>query len=263
MSRIINQLLVFTEGNPSDKPIIFVHGFPYDHSMWDKQVEFFKQKYFCITYDIRGLGHSAAGNGQFTMEMFVDDLEVIITELKLDKPVLCGLSMGGYISLRALVRFEEKFSAVILCDTRSEADDNAGKLKRSGAIKRVSEEGLEGYAKDFISTCFGDEFKKNKKDEFEKIIQRSSAFNPVGVKGCQLAMLSRTDTTDYLEKIKIPSLVICGEHDALTPPSVMKSMSDKIPSSSFVMINDSGHMSPVEQPEKVNFAINDFLENQL
>lgn len=260
MSRIISQLLVFTEGNPLNKPLIFIHGFPYDHSMWDKQVDYFKQKYFCITYDIRGLGQSPSGNGQFTMEMFVDDLEAIINELKLDNPVLCGLSMGGYISLRALARFEDKFSAVILCDTRSEADDNAGRLKRSGAIKRISDEGLGGYAKDFISTCFGDEFKKNKKEEFENIIERSSAFNPVGVKGCQLAMLSRTDTTDYLQKIKIPSLIICGEHDALTPPAVMKTMADKISGSTFIVIKNSGHMSPIEQPDKVNVFINDFLE---
>ncbi|QQS36048.1 MAG: alpha/beta fold hydrolase [Ignavibacteriales bacterium] len=263
MNHIINQLLVFTEGNPSHKPIIFVHGFPYDHSMWNKQVEYFKQKYFCVTYDIRGLGQSPASHGQFTMEMFVDDLEAIIRELKLDKPVLCGLSMGGYISLRALVRFEEKFSAVILCDTRSDSDDNAGRLKRSGAIKRISDEGLEGYAKDFISTCFGDEFKEKNQEEFEKIIERSSAHNPAGVKGSQLAMLSRTDTTDYLEKIKIPSLIICGEYDALTPPSVMNAMADKIPGSTFVVIKNSGHMSPIEQPDKVNAAMNDFLEKLL
>ena len=115
-------LSIFTVGNPNNKPVVFVHGFPYDHTMWDKQIDELKSNYFCVTYDIRGLGESPIGDGQYTMESFVDDLETIINELKLDKPVLCGLSMGGYISLRAVERNESNYSGLILCDTRSASD---------------------------------------------------------------------------------------------------------------------------------------------
>ena len=259
MNEIINGLSVFLEGNRKSKPIILVHGFPFDHTMWQSQVDVLSEKYFCITYDIRGLGESPVGDGQYTMESFVDDLEIVIDELKLDKPVLCGLSMGGYISLRALERFENKFSVAILCDTRSEADNNEGKLKRAAAIKKINTEGLAPFTKDFITNCYGDIYKKRYKAEFEKRIAKSSAFNPVGVKGSLLAMLSRTDTSDYLNKIKIPTLVICGEFDALTPPSVMKAMADKINEPEFVVIKDSGHMSPIENPAEVNNAIKKFL----
>ena len=206
MKEIINGLSVFVEGNSKNKSIIFLHGFPYDHTMWKAQIDELSEKYFCITYDIRGLGESPVGDGQHTMEYFVDDLETIIDQLKLDKPILCGLSMGGYISLRALERFENKFSAVILCDTRSEADNNEGKLKRAGAIKRINTEGLAPFTKDFITNCFGDNYKQNNKDEFEKRIAKSSAFDPIGVKGSLLAMIGRNDTTEYLSKIKIPAL---------------------------------------------------------
>lgn len=260
MKEIIKGLSVFLEGNSKNKSIIFLHGFPYDHTMWQSQIDVLGEKYFCVTYDIRGLGESPADDGQYIMESFVDDLETVIDRLKLDKPVLCGLSMGGYISLRALERFENKFSAAILCDTRSEADNNEGKLKRAGAIKRINTEGLAPFAKDFITNCFGDNYKQHNKDEFEKRISKSSAFDPVGVKGSLLAMLSRTDTSDYLNKIKIPTLVICGEFDALTPPSVMKVMADKINEAEFVVIKDSGHMSPIENPKEVNEAIKVFLE---
>ena len=109
MKKTINGLSVFIEGDSQSKAILFVHGFPFDHLMWDAQINEFSNKYLCITYDIRGLGKSPAGDGQFTMELFVDDLKKIIDELKLDKPVLCGLSMGGYISLRAAERMQEKF----------------------------------------------------------------------------------------------------------------------------------------------------------
>lgn len=259
MKEMIDSLAVFSEGNNENKPIIFIHGFPYDHTMWASQIEVLKERYFCVSYDIRGLGESPAGDGQFTMESFVDDLEEILNKMNLNKPVLCGLSMGGYISLRALERMQNKFSAAILCDTRSEADNNEGKLKRAIGIKRINTEGLAPFAKDFITNCFAEDFRQNKKDEFERIIKKSSAFNPIGVKGGLLAMLSRTNTTQSLNQIKIPTLLLCGEKDVLTPSSVMKEMFHKIPNSEFVEIENAGHMTPIENPDEVNRAIINFL----
>jgi pimeloyl-ACP methyl ester carboxylesterase len=259
MKKLINGLSVFFEGSSSNKPIIFIHGFPYDHTMWKTQIDELSRNYFCVAYDIRGLGESPAGDGQFTMEQFVDDLEIIVNELKLEKPVICGLSMGGYIALRALERMQDKFTAVILCDTRPEADNNEGKLKRAAAIKRINLEGLTPFTYDFIRNCFADEFKNNKQSELKKIIEKSSEFNSIGVKGCLLAMLSRTDTTQNLSNIKIPTLVICGEKDSLTPTSVMKEMFHKIPNADYVEIKNAGHMTPIENPEEVNKAIINFL----
>src|SRR5690606_29403566 len=138
-------------------------------------------------------------------------------------------------------------------------DNNEGKLKRAGAIKRISTEGLAPFAKDFITNCYGDHYKQNNKDDFENRIAKSSSFDPIGVKGSLLAMLGRNDTSEYLSKIKIPALVICGEHDALTPPPVMQSMAEKINGAEFVLIKNSGHMSPIENPLEVNKAINEFL----
>ena len=259
MKETISGLSVFLEGNNKNKSIIFLHRFPYDHTMWMAQINEFSKDYFCVSYDIRGLGESPAGNGQFTMESFVDDLEIIIDELRLDKPVLCGLSMGGYIGLRALERMQEKFSAAILCDTKSESDNDEAKLKRAAAIKRINLEGLKPFTKEFITNCYGDYYKQNHKDDFEKRIAKSSYFDPVGVKGSLLAMLGRNDTTKYLSKIKIPALIICGDTDALTPPSIMKPLAEKICNSVFAIIKNSGHMSPIENPTEVNETIKKFL----
>jgi pimeloyl-ACP methyl ester carboxylesterase len=259
MKKTINDLSVYLSGNNESKTILFVHGFPFDHTMWQTQVDEFSKDNKCVSYDIRGLGESPAGDGQFTMESFVDDLETIIDELKLNKPILCGLSMGGYISLRALERIQEKFSAAILCDTRSEADNNEGKLKRATGIKRINKEGLAPFVKDFITNCFGDDFKQNRKEALQNIIEKSSQFNPVGVKGGLFAMLSRSDTTTNLGKINIPTLLICGEQDTLTPPPVMKDMFHKINKAEFVEISKAGHMTPIENPQAVNKAIKDFL----
>jgi 3-oxoadipate enol-lactonase len=257
--KTINGLSVYLSGNEKSKSIIFIHGFPYDHFMWDEQVEYLAGKYFCVTYDIRGLGASNAGDGQFTMEMFVDDLESIADNLNLDRPVLCALSMGGYISLRAMERFQNKFSGLILCDTKSGADDNAGKIKRASAIKQISSGDFENFIETFVLNCFGEKFVKENNVEYRKVVERSKKNDPAGVKGCLLAMAGRTDTTESLSKINIPTLVICGSEDKLSPPAVMKSMSENISNSKFVLIEEAGHMTPIENPQKVNSAMKEFL----
>jgi len=259
MQKVINNLNIFLDGDNKNMPIIFVHGFPFDHFMWDTQVKDFSGEYYCIRYDIRGLGTSPAGDGQFTMEMFVDDLEIIFNELKPGKPILCGLSMGGYISLRAVERMQEKFSALILCDTKSAADDNDGKLKRASAIKQVNSGDLDAFVESFVLNCFGEKFGQEKNSELRKIVERSKTNNPLGVKGCLLAMAGRTDTTNALSKINVPTLVICGGEDKLSPPDVMKAMADKIPNSKFVLVDGAGHMTPIENSHIVNESIKGFL----
>lgn len=259
MSVNINNLSVFTTGGKENSSIVFIHGFPFDHFMWDEQVKKFNKNYYCITYDVRGLGSSPVGDGQFTLESFVDDLEKLIDNLNLDKPIICGLSMGGYIALRAVERIEKKLGGLILCDTKSQADNNEGKVNRAMGIKQINYEGTENYIEHFIGNCFSEQFKLTRKKEYESIVNRSKKYNAAGVKGCLLAMAGRTDTTDYLQNISIPTLVICGEEDKLTPPDVMKSMSDKIKNSKFVTIEAAGHISPVEAPKRVNDEIEIFL----
>ena len=259
MQRAINNLNVFTDGDDKNMPIIFVHGFPFDHFMWDAQVKDFRGEYYCIRYDIRGLGSSPAGDGQFTMEMFVDDLEIIISELKLEKPILCGLSMGGYISLRAVERIHEKFRALILCDTKSAADDNEGKLKRAVAIKQINSGDFDGFVESFVLNCFGEKFVRENNSEYRKVVERSKTNIPVGVKGCLLAMAARTDTTEYISKIKLPTLVVCGSEDRLTPPTVMESIANQIRNSEFLIVEGAGHMTPIENSQIVNKSIKNFL----
>lgn len=262
MNRVKSDLSIYTSGNNKNIPIIFVHGFPYDHEMWNMQVMSLSSKYFCVTYDIRGLGSSQAEDGQFTMESFVDDLENILLELNLNKPVLCGLSMGGYISLRAVERMEEKFSALILCDTKSEADTNEAKLKRAEGVKKINTEGLEAFVKGSVPNTFTSDSIKSS-SIYQEILNRSLRSNPLGVKGSLLAMAGRTDTTAYLSQIKIPTLVVCGEDDKLSPPASMKEMANKIKGSEYVLVPNAAHMSPVENPNLVNKVIIDFIQKNL
>lgn len=252
--------MFYTYGDAKHQSIVFIHGFPYDNTLWSAQIEAFSNDYYCIAYDLRGLGESLSYGGQHSMETFVDDLENLISHLNLKKPIICAMSMGGYIALRALERFEEKFSGLILCDTVASSDTDEGKLKRASAIKTIDTKGLESFVGDFVPKCFGDLYKSKNKKEVDAYIEKSSKLDPVGVKGAILAMTTRTDTTNAVEESKIPLLFMCGEDDVVTPPEAMRTLARKSKKSKFILISNAGHMSMVENPTEVNVAIKDFIE---
>lgn len=262
MDTIKDKITLFTKGDPHNPPIIFIHGFPFDHLMWNNQVNALSSNYFCVLYDIRGLGTSKVNDGQFTIEMFTEDLFNIIKEFDIKKPVLCTLSMGGYIALRAAEINQDIFGALILCDTKSEADNNEGKLKRAKTIKSINDDGLEKFIKEFVPNCFAEESIEKLGSVYDETLERCLKFSAIGVKGCLLAMAGRTDTTEFLSEIKIPVLLICGEKDTLTPPDVMKKMSDSIKGGKFHLIKGAGHITPLESPEIVNKIILEFLPNK-
>ncbi len=259
MERNINGLFVNIEGSENNRSIIFVHGFPFASWMWHNQINALSKDYRCIAYDVRGLGKSYVGDGQYTMEAYVDDLFMIMNELKLDKPVVCGLSMGGYIVLRALEREENYFSAAILLDTKPQADNDQTKLNRAAGINQINVEGLDKFVDTFVPDTFAEESRKDLKEIYNETIRRAKLNNPLGVKGALLAMLSRTSTESYLSKINIPVLSIVGNLDKLTPPQVMRNMSEKIPNGEFAIAPRSGHMTPLENPSFVNDLIRGFV----
>jgi len=256
----IGPLSVHTYGEADKQPVLFVHGFPFDHTMWKEQISVLKENFFCVAYDVRGLGKSIVREGQFTMEMYVDDLFNILDKLNLQKPYLCGLSMGGYIALRAVERDQNKFKGIILCDTRSDADNNEGKLKRANAIKSINENGVDIFVEGFVSGLFADDTKELNPDLYNSVMKRCKKSTPLGVKGALIAIMSRTDTTPSLSNISIPALVLCGSFDTLTPPVVMRAMAEKIKGSEFAVIPRAGHLAPLENPDCVNDLIIKFLK---
>lgn len=152
MKTLIDNLSVYTKGNPSNPAIVFIHGFPFDHTLWDTIIEQLHQTYYCISYDLRGLGNSEVGHGQYTMESYVDDLEQIIVQLNLTHVILCGFSMGGYIALRASQRLNN-INALILANTTTSSDSDEAKLKRANAIQKITQEGLNPFLENFFMCC--------------------------------------------------------------------------------------------------------------
>jgi 3-oxoadipate enol-lactonase len=247
------------QGSPA---ILFVHGFPFSSEMWKGQKHILQNTDLrVVTYDLRGHGLSDVGDGQYTIELFVDDLMALLDHLKITKTILCGFSMGGYIALRAIERNPDRFSALILCDTMSTADSNEAKLKRAGSIKTVKNEGVKPFAEGFLKAVFSPpSFNARPEiiDGIRKIIMSNS---PIGICGALLAMAGRTDTSNALPKITIPTTLLVGELDSVTPPSAAQAMHEKIAGSELHIIPNAGHMSNLENHEEFNKHLDNFVKS--
>ena len=250
----------YTErGLPQGVPVVFVHGFPFDHTMWEPQMKALPNHFRAITYDIRGHGASDVGDGQYTIEFFVDDLIALLDHLVIQKAIVCGLSMGGYIALRAYERHPDRFSGLVLCDTKSEADTNQGKINRSATLKKVKSDGVGAFADEFVKAIFAPQTFHTHPEIIESIKRIIRGNSPLGVAGAALALATRTDTTGVLTTIRVPTLILVGEHDKLTPPSASEAMQKQIPGSELHIIPDAAHMSNVENAPLFDKYLIDFL----
>jgi 3-oxoadipate enol-lactonase len=262
--RLNNCTINYTErGLPQGTPVLFVHGFPFDHTMWEPQMKALPNHFRAITYDVRGHGGSDVGDGQYTIEFFVDDLIALLDHLVIDKAIICGLSMGGYIALRAYERHPGRFKALVLCDTKSEADTNEAKIKRSATLKSVKTDGVGVFANEFVTAIFAPETFQSHPEIIESIKRTIRANSPLGISGAALALATRTDTTGILANIQVPTLILVGEYDKLTPPSASEAMQKQIPGSELHIIRRAGHMSNLENAAEFDKYLIDFLNRMI
>jgi 3-oxoadipate enol-lactonase len=246
-------------GMPQGLPIVFIHGFPFSQEMWTPQMPMLPNEIRAIAYDVRGHGRSDVGDGQFTIEHFVDDLIALLDHLAIEKAVLCGLSMGGYIALRAIEKNPERINGLVLCDTKSDPDTNDAKINRAATMKTIKTFGVRAFAEDFVKSIFWENTFRNDPETIEfikDIIHRNS---PLGICGTLLALASRTDTTLMLPSIDIPTCIIVGEHDKLTPPAVAQEMHKTIGGSELHVLPNAAHMCNLENSRDFNERITTFL----
>jgi pimeloyl-ACP methyl ester carboxylesterase len=226
---------------------------------------FLQQKFFSNLYDFHSLDLLGAGNQQnetlFTLEEMCEHVENYIQTNRLHSPILAGLSMGGYVTLRILERSNIHFSGIVLMNTRSLPDSNTAKLKRTASIQKIRNVGIRSFLEEFIEFAFSpNSFQKNPGLR-EQILEIGTSQSSQGLISQLLAMQGRTDTTDFLSQIQTPTLILCGEKDTITTVSEMEQMAKLISHSQISVVPESGHFSPLENPEFVNSQILSFLES--
>ncbi len=240
-------------------PIIFLHGYPFDKTMWQPQLDFLKSSYRLIPCDIRGFGKSTDEESPLSIDMFGEDLILFMDKLNLEKAIVCGLSMGGFIALNAQKRFPDRFEALVLCDTQCIADTPEVKAKRYKIVDEIEADGVADFNEGFIKSVFHKESITNKKELVEQL--RSVVFansKHIIMKGL-VALAERSETCSTLNEITIPTLIICGREDVVTPLVQSEFMNATIKGSILHVIDNAGHVSNLEQPHIFNNHLLGFL----
>lgn len=261
MGRIkVNDVELNVAERGSGTPLLLVHGFPLDHSMWQGQFDGLADICRVIAPDLRGFGQSEVTPGKVTMQQLADDMAALLDALKVSQPVVfCGLSMGGYVAWQFALRHSARLAKLILCDTRAVADSAEAAEGRRKTAERVLAEGPQVVADAMLPKLFapnGNIRERAWVTQTRDVIMRTP---PAGIAAALLGMAERPDVTSQLATIDVPSLVLCGQHDAIAPPAEMCEIAEKLPHARYVEIAQAGHMAPLEQPNAVNASIREFL----
>lgn len=242
-------------------PVVFLHAFPVDSRMWRAQLAELGREHDVITIDFRGYGRSVAGEEPYSMELFARD--VLNTLSLLDEPVsravFAGCSMGGYVSFEIWRQQPEAVAGLVLCDTRAEADTDDTRQKRCDQVEKIRNEGPDFLPRLMSQNVLGTTTRQQHPELVEEVKGwMGNAPAEVLIRSLQ-ALGERRDSTPLLKEITCPTLVLVGEEDTVTPPECAERMRDAIAGARLTKVPAAGHLSPLENPDAVNSAIDTWL----
>ncbi len=240
--------------------IVFLHGFPHHRGLWSAQLDGLMDRARCIAPDLRGFGESSAA-APWSMDQYADDLATLLDALRVERTVVCGLSMGGYVAMAFWRRHRSRVRGLVLMDTRAGGDSPEGRARRDEMIAMARARGSAAVADAMITGMVGKRTRE-KCPEVVDAVHRMLERAPVeGVIGALQALRDRPDSTSTLGTIDVPTLVVVGDEDVLTPPSESALLHAAIRGSRFERIAGAGHVSNVERPAAVNHVLSEFLSS--
>jgi pimeloyl-ACP methyl ester carboxylesterase len=240
--------------------LVLIHGFPLDRHLWDAQLEGLSSLTRVIAPDLRGAGDSEVPPGPYSVDQYADDVAGLLDGLNIRRAVIGGLSMGGYVAFAFWRRYAERVRALVLCDTRADPDSAEGKANRDAAMQRVRSDGAEAFAREQAQRLLAPASLENVRLAGRALAMMAAV--PVeGTVGALHALRDRPDSRPALPSIDVPTLVLVGAEDKVTPPDVARELAGSIRNSRLAIIPGAGHLSPMEQPRAVNRALRVFLTN--
>ena len=241
-------------------PLVLLHAFPLNASMWMPQREALGTSYRVITPDQRGFGGTQLGHDEPSLDEVADDVATMLSARKLDRVVLGGLSMGGYVAMAFMRRHRERVSALILADTKIGADSPEAAANRRRIADEVVAAGTSAQLVDeLLPALLGETTRERRALVLGRVKALLEKAPPYAVAWAQRAMAERPDSTDDLATVDVPTLVVVGEEDTLSPPAEAELIAKTIPGAQLVRIPDAGHLSAMEAPAEFNSAVTDFL----
>ena len=239
--------------------LVLLHGFPLDSRVWEAQAAELSGRLRVITPDLRGFGQSKS-DSPFTRESRADDVHELLKKLGALPAVLGGLSMGGYIALAYGKKYPTDLRALVLVDTKAEGDTPEGKQGRTKMVELARQKGSPAVAEQMMPKMLAPDTATRRPDVGRSLRSIMEACPPRTIEHALLAMRDRPDRSQDLASVPVPTLILVGDADAITPPAAAEAMKKGIPNSRLVTIRGAGHMTPMEQPAQVNQAIRQFME---
>ena len=247
------------EERGSGPVLLFVHGFPFDRTMWVPQLAGLAKIRTAVAVDLRGHGLSdVISGGDFSMDLFADDIAKTLDAIGTDKADIAGLSMGGYVLFSFWRRHPERVRSLIFIDTKAEADSEEAKAGREKTAETAASQGMQPIYETLSGKVVGSAPSVEVQDKLKEMMLGTS---PEVAAADSLAMRDRADSTPDLPNIDVPVLWLHGEEDALMPIDGARASAAKIPGAKFVSIPKGGHVAPMENPDATNAAIADFLKS--
>jgi len=239
-------------------PLLFVHGFPLDHEQWRPQLEHFTA-WHCLAPDLRGVRGGDPPAAGYSMGVYADDLVAMLDVGGIRRAVCCGLSMGGYVLFELMRRHPERVAGLVLSDTKSEPDTPEGKAGRDALMQVAEREGAAAIVERLLPKLVGPTTRARRPHLVEAVRVMAARLEVPGLVGALRAMRERPDSGPLLEQVRVPTLVVCGSEDEITPAAGMRAMAQRIRGAEYVEVPEAGHLAPLERPEFVNRALEDFL----
>ena len=243
----------------SGVPVVLLHGFPFNRTLWREQIEVLKDSHRVVAPDLRGHGETSVATEPATMEEMARDVAALLDELRIDRPVLGGLSMGGYVALAFHRLFPRRVRALLLADTRAQADTEEVKRTREETALRALAEGMAPLADVMMPKLFAHTTHMKHPEAVERVREMILATKPEGAAAALRGMAERRDQTTYLANILQPTLIVVGSEDQVTPPADAELMRREIRGSRLEVFDGAGHVSNIERPEEFNRALVSFL----
>lgn len=238
-------------------PLVLLHAFPLDRAMWEPQLAALEDVAQVYAPDLPGFGESGAA--PFTIDGVADVVAEFLVAQGIVKAAVCGLSMGGYVALALARRHPDKLSALILADTRAGIDDSTAKANRDKSIALVNEKGSAALFEGMLPKVMAEAVRTEKPELVSRLKEIAGRQSAASVVAALVALRDRPDANPGLKAISVPTLVIVGEFDAVTPPLSSANLSAQIRGSQLVHIPGAGHLSSVENPDAFNAAVRGFL----
>ncbi len=247
-----------------DIPLLCVHGFPFDNSMWDLVAEEISSDFRIIAPDLRGMGKTPPGEGNcVTMAELAQDLAILLDALDVEKCVYCGLSMGGYVGWEFCERFFDRLLGLILCDSNAGCDTPEAAANREVTARRVETEGPAFLADAMMGNILAPETMENRLEIVAWYRRMIETNNAQGVAAIARGLGKRRDFREKVAQITLPTLILSGEADILSPPAAMKTLAARMPHAEYVPIAHAGHLPPLENATETASAIRDFCRREI